>query len=327
MHMPQSVSFDAQSHLPKMGAVAPLRQLHHLQRTISMGGQLVAHQKTKSFKADFFLVTVDENRNQTDVIELLSAEDGYTEAKAHPADEDERYQVRSIVALPRERGFKAAFGRAKHNEKPVQGTDDGHEEEVELKPGHGLIQKNYFIYYSKRNLLVYQRNSNGSHHSQFQRYLGQVLGKRINFEPILTADNYRKLLANESPTRKIELSFQKPRDPSLYKGLWMGDAIQLVDDVDGISAYIKISVGRTSGSLLGQIKKTAVHAARTGLAKVARIQLADAEEPIDLIADRIVATITVPIDKNGRPDVESIYAELDSAVTERRADLKAFFGG
>ena len=100
----------------------------------------------------------------------------------------------------------------------------------------------------------------------------------------------------------------------------------MVKKVGGVNARIRIGVGRTNRKLVGRIKDAAVTLAKAGLATVARVKLEDVEEPIDLIADRIVSTMKVRLMNNGRPDPEAIYEGLGSAVDEHQEHLQAFFG-
>ena len=283
-------------------------------------------QKTKTFRVDFFVVTSDQEREHDLMRELLSDGRKYTDALELNPGDDEKYQVRSIVSLSKGKSFKAVLGQCRFREKPIQGTADGREEDVELKPGHGLVEKNHFLFFAERNLLVYQRNSSGSPYSRFQRYAGRAVEGNIAFEPILTKDSYQRLLDSSANARRVELSFQPPKDPSLYQDLWMQEAINLVNEVGGVSARSTISVGRTNRTLVSRIKDAAVMLARGGLAKVARVQIEDEQEPIDLIADRVIGSITVPLQQNGRPNSEDIYAALEEAQHSRSKDIKHFFG-
>jgi hypothetical protein len=94
------------------------------------------------------------------------------------------------------------------------------------------VEKNHFLFYADRNLLVYQRNSSGSHYSRFQRYAKLSTGANIAFEPILTTDAYARLL-NGADARVIDVSFQQPKDPAMYKDMFMSDAVKLVKKVGG----------------------------------------------------------------------------------------------
>ncbi len=280
--------------------------------------------KNKSYKVDFFVATHDGERKHAIIKEFLrTATNGFTPARALAGDDDEQFAISSLTALGTG-VFQGVFGRYRFGETPVQGTAEGAEEDVKLKPGHGLVQKNHFLFFSNRNLIVYQRNPSGSHYSRLQRYLNLATEEQITLEPILTTDAYERLIRG-GDARIIDVSFQQPKDPALYKDLWLKDAIKLMNDVGGINARVRISVGRSS-SRLTRIKNAVVDLAKGGIAKVARVKLEGEEEQIDLIADRIIETITVKLYDNGRPDPEEIYATLQQAEVDRSHDLRTFFG-
>ncbi len=293
-------------------------------------GKTRTFHKKKTFKVDFF-VAVSDGSQKHDVVRnfLKAAKKGaggaHTEALPLVADEDEQYMIRSLVPLGKRGAYKGVFGRCRFNETPLQGTAEGLEADVELKPGHGLVEKNHFLFFGDRNLMLYQRNPSGSHYGRFQRYLNLASSESVILEPILTTNAYERLL-DGGDARIIDVSFQQPRDPALYEDAWLRDAIKLTREIGGVNARVRISVGRSHTARLTKIKNAVVMMAKGGFAKVARVRLEDDLEPIDLIADRIIESITVPLYENGRPDPEEIYAALQQAELDRAADLRSFFG-
>ncbi|TGV09420.1 hypothetical protein E4695_04705 [Alcaligenaceae bacterium 429] len=75
------------------------------------------------------------------------------------------------------------------------------------------------------------------------------------------------------------------------------------------------------------MKDAVVTLAKDGLATVAKVTIEGEKEPIDLIADRIIETLDVDVDKNNRMIPRSVYQQLERAKTRREEDLQAFFGG
>lgn len=283
--------------------------------------------KKKQYKVDFYVLTVDQDRNNSILTDILQDPRGFADAIALNSGDDERFQIRSIQTINVGKAYKAVFGRCRYGETPEQGAEDGSEEDVKLKPGHGLVEKNHFLFFPESNLIVYQRNQSGSHYSKFQRYIERVSStSNVACEPILTSDSYERLLAPGVQAKRVDISFQQPKDPSLYGQAWTKDAIKLVNAVGGATARITIGVGRTRNKLLAQAKDAAVLLAKAGLAKVARVKVDDQNEPIDLIADRVVETISVALGDNGRPVPELVYVALENAKTKRRKDLQSFFG-
>lgn len=282
--------------------------------------------KTKSFKVDFYAVLIDGKRHRVSVRDLLlaAAENGHSDAYSLEEDSDEKFQLRSVVVTKNQSVIRGVFGRCRYNEKPVQGTDDGNEADVELLPNHGLVQKNHFLFYPDRNLFVYQRNSAGSHYAKLQHFLNVATEKPVLLEPILTRDSYARILGGKG-AKTAEFSFIKPADVSLYKGTSLGDAMSVASTANSATTKVKLSVGRTGGILsLGTINGI-IDMARNGRARVARVTLHEDSQPIDLIADRIAYTITVNMNSN-RPDPEHMYACLADAESKKRDDIKAFFG-
>lgn len=282
----------------------------------------------KQFKVDFYVVTIDGERQHNWLTGLLADERGFTDAISLNPGDDEKFQIRSIVSIKNGEAYKAVFGRCRFGETPEQGAVDGSEDDVKLKPGYGLVEKNHFLFYPSQNMIVYQRNQSGSHYSKFQRYVARVINiANVAFEPILTGDSYKKLLDPQVKAKKVDLSFLPPKDPSLYPKEWTKDAIKLINRLGGVSARITIGVGRTKRQgLLAEAKDVAVMLARAGLAKVAKVKIDDQPEPIDLIADRVVETAKARVGDNGRLIPEMVYSALDNARHKRRKDINHFFG-
>lgn len=73
-------------------------------------------------------------------------------------------------------------------------------------------------------------------------------------------------------------------------------------------------------------KRAAAALVNSGNANIARIKMAGVEQPIDLIADRVMAEVLVEM--NGRyPVTDGMFQALGVAKDHSTADLDAFFGG
>lgn len=283
--------------------------------------------RAHSYKVDFYVVTVDGDPGHDVVTSALADPRQYTDAVALTANIDEKHQIRAITTSRGRRGVTSAvFGRCRYGERLVQGAEDGREADVALLPGHALVEKNHFLFYPDRNLLVYQRNAGGSHWAKFQQFLSRITNARVALEPILVSDAYERLLNDDVIPRRIDISFRAPRDPSLYNDRWTREALDLLGSAGATNGRFTISAGRGNAGLLAKMKGIVVGAARTGLARVAKVKIEDVEEPIDLIADRIIESITVQVDDRGHATAEDIYAELSAAVGRRAEDLRSFFG-
>lgn len=286
-------------------------------------GQAMAN---KTYTAEFYSVSEHGKRNGTIFHDLLKAAEhnGYTEALALTVGEDEKHQIRSLTAINKGRAWSGIFGRCRFNETPEQGTEDGQEADVELKPGHGLVEKNHFLFFPANNLLVYQRNRNASSHSRLQQYLNLPKFRSVALEPVLTQDSYERLLAG-GEVRMVEFAFQPPKDITLFKNSTMQKAVEIATATGGVNVKVRISAGRGVKNL-HDIKDAVVQLARFGFAKTAKVKLEDEPQPIDLIADRVKSQFSVSLQPNGRPTAQAVFAGLESARTSCAPHLKSFFG-
>jgi hypothetical protein len=282
--------------------------------------------KTRKFKIDFYCVTSKGKRKHKVISNALKAIElnGCTEAIALEGG-DEKHQLRSVVSVASGNVIKAVFGRCRYNEELTQGDDTGSEADVPLKPGHGLVEKNYLLFIPNQNLIVYQRNSNGSHHSKLQAYLNRLLGEALVLEPILQRDAYKKLI-DGGEVKRFEVSFVAPADATLYEGILTSKATEMLKECGASSGHIKMSVGRKEGGLQDWIKSALQSLARSGLSTVARVKVGDVDHPIDLIADRLVMPAAVSVNANGRASADDYYAALENARTDASSALETFFG-
>lgn len=292
-----------------------------------MGTAVTAGKSKKTYSVDFYRVRIGQKNNDAQFANLLrdSAETGYLEVQETPGT-GEHHQIKSIVAFKADKVFKAVFGRVRKSDIPRQGDEKGNEEDLDLKPGYGLVEKNYFLFYRDDNLLIYQRNHSGSHYSKLAQYLSKVLGRTVSLDPILTADSYQRLLADDVVPTKVEFSVAASPNAELYPEVWTKDMMSLITGLGGARARLSIRADTRRGdTLMDKAKDAAVALARSGLARIARVEIEDSDHPIDLIADRIKEKVEVEVE--GRyPDPESIYNALMLAKDRRQADLDRFFG-
>lgn len=282
--------------------------------------------QTKQFKADFYEVSLLDNEKNM-FADFLKECDECSEALVITNGDDEKFQIRNIESVNQGNAYKAIFGRCREGRSLVQGSEKGDEADLELKPGYTLVEKNHFLYYPTENLIIFQRNSSGSHYSKLQKYLNLAMNVgTLSLEPILTENSYEKILSNQAMAKRIELSVAKPKNAHLYEHITQKEMIKILGDSGGLRARISISMGRSSGTLVSDMKNTVVAFAKSGLASVAKVQLEGDSEPIDLIADRIVETMHIELDDNRRPIAGSVYHSLDRAKVRRQDDLNTFFG-
>lgn len=281
----------------------------------------------RRFKVDFFCAVhkgLKDHPHLDALFDKVNAA-GCTQALELEPNSNTKFQLRSVRRFGPGRFVKAVFGRCRFDEPLVQGDEQGNEQDLKLRPGYGLVEKNHLLFVPSRNLLIWERSASGSHHSKFQHYVNELLKHHVLLEPILMPDAYQRLIRGGG-IRSFELSITPPGDADLYEDLMSRSAIELAHGCSAITAKINISAGRSGKSLPDWIKQALGEWAKSGRARVARAKLDDLEHPIDLIGSRLVHSASVPVGTNHRVSPEDVFHALDQARNERADQLKRYYG-
>lgn len=278
----------------------------------------------RTYTADFFCLEQDGVENTPALKDLLLSNVG-KHAPAHSVngDKEVKYQIRSIEANKKGTIYRAVFGKLRHDGTPEQATEDGDESDVELKPGHGLVEKSHFLFFPDLNLLVFQRNTNAGRERHFQNYLNTPVYQGLSLVPVLARDSYTKLMEG-GKIKRLEISLKKPAFAIEDEDLLLKDCIDVFANSNAgrLKLVLSAELGET---LKDQVKEAALKLAKFGRTRVARATLAADNEIVDLILDRVVKTFEVELLPNGRPDPMEVFAGLAKAKDECAPELKAFF--
>jgi len=284
---------------------------------------------TRKFKVGFFVGYVGAGGRDGRVSQILL---DLSQQQQCPviASGDVLYQIRELVPFNNGASFRGVFAKIRTTDIPHIGSTDGEEREIDLEDDEGVLEKNHFLYYRQHELLVYQSNGNGSTVDAFGRYFSDIVNHTTVFNAILKADAMRRMMRADLEPRTIELSVARPTNPDLYPNDdWSSELFGLMAGIDGFKAHIKISAegtGRARGRLMDRAKRAAAALVNSGNANIARIKMAGIEQPIDLIADRVIAQVSVEM--NGRyPVPDEMFRALGEAKDQSAEDLDAFLGG
>lgn len=279
--------------------------------------------KKRNYTADFYCVEQDNDAKTSYLIDLLTKHLGGHAPAYSIDDEAVKYQIRSIRANKTNKVFAAVFGKLRHDGTPEQATEDGQESDVALKPGHGLVDKNHFLFYADLNLIVFQRNNHAGRNSHLQAYLNRPTYSKVVLVPVLTQDSYARLLEGGN-LKKLEISIRKPAFSLHQEDALLSDCVDMFKNSDAGRLKVVLSAER-NGWLKESVKDAVVTLSKFSRTRVARATMVEDNEVIDLVMDRIVKKFEVELQENGRPDARSVFAGLATAKDECSADLKAFF--
>ena len=279
--------------------------------------------QTKSVHADFYHIE-QQGVNQTTVVRDLLNSHLNGHAPAHNLDDPNvKFQIRSISqASTNGTVFKAVFGRLRHGETPEQASEHSDDADVELKPGHGLVEKNHFLFFSDLNLIVFQRNGHAGRNSHLQAYLNNPTYAHISLSPILTQDSYSKLLNGEA-LKKIEISLRKPAAALQQEDTFLKNFIDSFQGQSIGSLKLTLSAER-QGALIESLKEALVTLSKFGRTRIARATLVD-DNVIDLMLDRVTHKFSVPVQANGRPTPSDLFSGLANAKDHCSDDLASYF--
>lgn len=224
------------------------------------------------------------------------------------------------------------FRKFRTADLPEIGAAGGHAEELDLEPGQGLVERNFFVYYPEHQLLGWHVNSHGSSPGQFARFLGELWGTKVSIEPVLQPDAIRRLMANGIDATKITLTVARPKNPNLYPNDEFGKSIiGLMNAADADSMHLDLRVDArrsdTTGKLASKVKLALKEIFSTMEVTTAR---AIVEEdgflhPIDLVADRVSSRQSAETNASYPPS-ETMYRTIDAARLECDGAIHDYFG-
>lgn len=285
----------------------------------------MATQKTRQYTADFFGFEKNGDKTSTHFADLLKAHDGgHAPAVKLSPTEDTKFQIRGIRVRPGGNVISGVFGRCRFGEQPEQAAENTDDSDVVLKPGHGLVEKNHFLFFCDLNLLTFQRNEKAGRYSHLQAYLNTPQFQQIALVPVLTEDSYQRLM-DGGKTKKLEFSIKRPSVQLDDEDAFLHDYISALSASKAGSAKIVLSASR-DGTLADDAKRALVALARYSRIRVARATMYDDNEVIDLLADRIICKMDVELGLNGRPTAESMFQALARAKDDAAPKLRNYFG-
>lgn len=235
-------------------------------------------------------------------------------------------EVRELGANVSRSSFWGSVAKFRVHDLPHRGMPGGGERQLVLAENEGLIEKNYFHFNSRRNLLMWQsnRNANGSEH--LCKLLADFSQCRIRKGVVATRTATERLLNGENELKSYEFSLAKPTAVDVFpRGARITNQIaEIFAAGGGDSISVKSSVDsrlKTGSSGFTEPMREALAAiSRYPKARrvVATIVNDDGEqEALDLLADRIKSLQTIEL--VGRyPNANSVFAAFQRAYREQR---------
>lgn len=220
--------------------------------------------------------------------------------------------------------FHGVIHKLRLNNLPQLGSRDGSTDDIDLGDFEGVVEKNYFTFYRNRELLIYQNHREGTGMHDLTLFFSDLAGHTCSLNPVLKPEAYLRLINEDHPLTKIELSISKP-NLELFNQEHSSDQFsrQLATLARTTNTHnIKITLGtprnmatRISDTLKSSLAHLAGHSART-----AKAWTENSSHPIDLIADRIKDQITVSMHGH-YPNSNDMITAIEQARIRNSEDI------
>jgi hypothetical protein len=243
----------------------------------------------------------------------------------------EVYFLRDLQSWNQGKNFKGVLAKMRTKNLPHKGDASGYEEELDLAPNQGLVEKSHFIYTHHRQMLIFQQNFHGGTASTLAEILGSALGATASFDPIVKADAMARLMSGGTEVRSIDLTVARPTNNEMFpSNSFAAGLLQVMSSTKAATFSVHLSANGpgSKGNSFPQKTKRAikelVEGDHTTKAQV-KIQSNGNIIPVDLLADSVISMQEVEM--NDRyPITESMFIALEQARREVRGELDAFFG-
>ncbi len=291
-------------------------------------------QESKSYKVVFFQGQVGADGSSGSVSQILN---NLITDREIPIIQIKKngYELRDLERINQGNVIKGAIAKFRQNNLPHAAAPGIVDRELDLDENEGLIEKNFFLFYKKWELLVWQTNGNGSRVGRLAEYLTEIFGETVLFNPVLQVEAMRRLMNKEFEIKQVRVRVARPTNPDLYnpKQQWSKDILSLMNNSGGMHVDITMRGDGHSKKpekryLAKRVKSAIKEMIKSGDVKAAKVVVEDefgATHPIDLIADRLYSRQDVQM--IGRyPSKESMFSALKHAKDECQNDLRDVFG-
>lgn len=240
------------------------------------------------------------------------------------------YTYKIVVIRTAPGCYKGELKRYGNDNLPHAGTLVGPERELELQEEEKTIERNFFLFFQRRRLLVWQDNRRVSSVATLGKVMSLALGTTISFNPVMTPEATKALMLQNHRPRTIEFSVTTPRNPAMYDpDDDSARVLNMLNGLGGMSGSFRISANAMGvrGRVLDAARALGLgnSLVESGYARKVKLELEGLDHPIDLFADRLKGKIVVNM--AGRYPVHaSIFQELQALTDEFSPQLVEIFG-
>ena len=281
-------------------------------------------------KFDFYQVVVDRKDDISNLSQIFKK---IIDRELNTCFESKGY-TRSLFDLKNRQSptnsFTGMFRKFRRDKFPEVGAPGSKGNPVDLQPGEGLIESNFFIYYESYNLLIWQVNGYGNLPTRFADFIRDLANTHVTVEPIIQASAVKELMNEKNHLKKIIATIARPTNPDLYEvNNETRTLMQLMKnaDADRFNLTLAVDLRSNKKGVLKNMKDTILQLAENNAEKAVAI-IEDEHgfvHPIDLIAHRLSDRRQIVTDKGYAPP-QAIFNLIDNVYSENKGAIDEYFG-
>lgn len=203
------------------------------------------------------------------------------------------------------------------DDAPNKVTSSDQEKGLDLDPDDRLVEKSSFLFRPSDNVLVWQLNVLTSWPGKFADYVSTHINREVELVSIFDMQSLDRVLSG--PIKEIDVRISAP--PVIPKNApdWSQKTFNILKSVNGQTMTMKIHTG--TGALLMSTLKSVLPFMKSDqhTAKL-KVTMADTDELIDVLANRISGWIDVPI-VGHYPDPSVTIAALKGLLSSNAEKL------
>ncbi|WP_434627581.1 DUF6731 family protein [Chromobacterium sp. CV08] len=287
----------------------------------------------KEYKVRFYAASFLQDNIPTSLIDYFTQLHAtYGETLRAITIGENQYQIKNLTPSADGRYISGAFAKYR-KDSPLIGSPTGDEEVFKLTDGKSFLEKNNFILHREQNdceSLIYQMSLEGGHPASFSRYINLTNPDRLcSFDDILTSKSLEELFRGRL-IRAVAFRIAKPQNKTYQpdpEDTWTKDALEFLDSTGGTFITSKVSIKAPHKGLKDGIIEKIKNLLNSSQTRALRIKVEDADEPIDLMAERVMDKIRIELNDNGHPAIIDIIAALITSRARQLHHLDHLFGG
>lgn len=287
----------------------------------------------KEYKIEFFQLTVSPTDEITSISDIFNSiiDNKIDSTKIERSFTRDIWELKKRTTGKYRGSFTGVFRKFRNRDIPEKGAAGRDSQPIILEPDEGIVEKNFFVYYPKNNLLAWHNNPHASSPKQFANILKKISKVNVNLSMIIQANAAQRLMKNELTMKKVVVSIARPKSADFYPDDdFSRQALALMNGINGDSLHFEIGINSrledSANTLLSRIKTSLVYFVGAGATTSKAVVFEDGVEyTIDLIADRVISFQSIETNAIFPPSV-TMFKLIDDAKQEKQKELDDYFG-